>query len=219
MPAAHRAVIFDMDGTLVDNMRFHAEAWLTVAQKLGSTLTVESFEREYAGKKNEELIPLLSEAPLSEAEIARIAEEKEQLYRAAYAPHMAPLAGFSELVAALRVQGIKLLVATAAPRPNRDFTFEGLKLHDVFDAVVGAEDVTRGKPSPDIFLRAAELAGEPPSACLVVEDAINGVRAGRAAGMDVVAVLTTTPAELLRAAGARWTIPDYRSFPRELFEL
>jgi beta-phosphoglucomutase len=214
---SYRAVIFDMDGTILDNMRFHAEAWVTVARKLGSALTAEQFERQFAGKKNEELVPLLSERELSDEEIARVAEEKEQLYRAAYAPHLVPLAGFRELVQALRAKGIKLLVATAAPRANRDFVFDGLALHESFDGVVGAEDAARGKPHPDIFLRAAELAGVPPAQCLVFEDAVNGVLAARAAGMEVVAVLTTTPAELLTAAGARWTIPDYRALPSELF--
>jgi beta-phosphoglucomutase len=213
----YRAVIFDMDGTIIDNMRYHGLAWLTVAQKLGSSLTLESFEREFAGKKNEELVPLLSPTPLSDEQVAHIAEEKELLYRASYAPHLAPLPGFTELTVQLRAAGIKLLVATAAPRANRDFIFDGLALHDVFDAVVGAEDVTRGKPHPDIFLRAAELAGVPPSECLVFEDAVNGVLAARAAGMDVVAVLTTTPADVLAAAGARWTVDDYRSVPGELF--
>ncbi|MET0285102.1 MAG: beta-phosphoglucomutase family hydrolase [Polyangiales bacterium] len=213
----YRAAIFDMDGTIIDNMRYHGIAWLTVAQKLGASLTLESFERDFAGKKNEELVPLLSKTPLSDDEVARIAEEKEQLYRASYAPHLALLPGFTELVTKLRGQGIKLLVATAAPRANRDFIFDGLALHDVFDAVVGAEDAARGKPHPDIFLRAAELAGVPASECLVFEDAVNGVLAARAAGMDVVAVLTTTPAEVLAAAGARWTIEDYRTVPSELF--
>ncbi|HEX5661459.1 MAG TPA: HAD family phosphatase [Polyangiales bacterium] len=215
--SSYRAVIFDMDGTIVDNMRFHSEAWATVARKLGSTLTPEQFERDFAGKKNEELVPLLSAQPLSAEEVARVSEEKELLYRAAYGPHLAPLAGFRELVASLRAQGMKLLVATAAPRANRDFVFEGLGLHSVFEGVVGAEDAARGKPFPDIFLRASELAGVPPGECLVFEDAVNGVLAARAAGMDVVAVLTTTPAELLAAAGARWTVTDYRTIPAEVF--
>jgi beta-phosphoglucomutase len=217
MSFPYRAVIFDMDGTMLDNMPFHAQAWITVARKLGTELSVPRFEREFAGKKNEELIPLLSPVPLSAEEVQRIADEKEQLYRSAYAPHLAPLAGFEALLLTLRSWGIKLLVATAAPRANRDFVFDGLALHDAFDAVVGAEDAARGKPHPDIFLRAAELAGVPASECLVFEDAVNGVLAARAAGMDVVAVLTTTPAELLTQAGARWTISDYRALPGELF--
>jgi beta-phosphoglucomutase len=217
MSFPYRAVIFDMDGTIIDNMRFHAEAWVTVARKYGTELSAEQFEREFAGKKNEELVPLISKVPLSAEDVQRIAEEKEQLYRSAYAPHLAPLPGFEALLVTLRAGGSKLLVATAAPRANRDFVFDGLALHDAFDAVVGAEDAARGKPHPDIFLRAAELAGVPPSECLVFEDAVNGVLAARAAGMEVVAVLTTAPAKSLIEAGARWTIQDYRALPRELF--
>ncbi|HEY6877268.1 MAG TPA: beta-phosphoglucomutase family hydrolase [Polyangiales bacterium] len=216
MPLHHRAFIFDMDGTIVDNMRYHAEAWLVMAQKLGSELTLEAFEREFAGKKNEEIIPLLSPRPLSAEEIARIAEEKEQLYRDAYGPHMSLLPGFAALIDALREQGVRRLLATAAPRDNREFLFDGLGLHGFFDAVVGAEDVARGKPHPDIFLRAAALARVEPAECLVFEDAINGVLAGRAAGMDVAAVLTTCSQEALERAGARWTFADYRTLPSEL---
>jgi beta-phosphoglucomutase family hydrolase len=217
MSSAHRAVIFDMDGTIVDNMRYHAEAWLKVAQKLGAQLTIERFEREFAGKKNEEIIPLLSGRTLTDAEVQAIAAEKEALYRAAYAPHIAPLAGFAELLAKLIQRGIPRVLATAAPRENREFIFDGLGLHASFDAVVGAEDVARGKPHPDIFLRAAQRVDVSPSECLVFEDALNGVAAGRAAGMDVVALLTTAPAELLKRAGAQWTIADYRALPPELF--
>ncbi len=217
MSFAYRAVIFDMDGTIIDNMRHHADAWITVARKLGSPLTYEQFERDFAGKKNEELVPTLTRDVLTAQDIDRIAEEKEVLYRASYKPHMAPLPGFRDFIVRLKALGVPRLVATAAPRPNRDFIFDGLALHEDFDWVVGAEDVTRGKPFPDIFLRAAALAGLPPEQCLVFEDAVNGVRAGRAAGMDVVAVLTTTPAEVLKQAGARWAIDDYRTLPPELF--
>lgn len=216
MQSLYRAAIFDMDGTIVDNMRFHSEVWLELAAQLGTPVTSEQFEREFAGKKNEEILPLLSKRPLSVEESARIAADKEALYRKAYAPHLAPLAGLTDLLSLLREHGVPCAVATAAPLENRDFILDGLSLREQFSAVVGAESVTHGKPHPDIFLHAAQALNTPPADCLVFEDAINGVLAARAAGMDVVGVLTTTPANILREAGARWTIDDFRDLPGEL---
>ncbi|WP_257448096.1 HAD family hydrolase [Archangium lipolyticum] len=207
------AAIFDMDGTLVDNMLFHARAWVSMSQSLGLDVPVERFEREFAGKRNEEIFPALLGRPVPPEELTRLAERKESHYRELYAPHLSPLRGARELLARLRGAGFQLAVATAAPSANRAFVLDGLELRSHFAQVVGAEDVTRGKPAPDIFLAAARALSVEPSTCVVFEDAVNGIRAARAAGMLAVGVTTMTPAEVLIDAGAHWVIGDFTTLP------
>jgi beta-phosphoglucomutase family hydrolase len=215
-PTPLRAAIFDMDGTLVDNMRYHSEAWVAFSRKRGIEATAERFEREFAGKKNEDLLPLLLGRPIAPEEMVQLAEEKETHYRRLYAPHLALIRGAGDFIARLKAAKVRLAVATAAPPDNRNFVLDGLNIRNTFERVVGAEDVTRGKPAPDMFLAAAKLLGIEPSACVVFEDAINGILAARAAGMTAVGITSTTPAELLRQAGAHWTAPDFTALPAEL---
>jgi beta-phosphoglucomutase len=211
-----RAAIFDMDGTLVDNMRFHAEAWVALSRRLGLEATAEDFERKYAGKKNDEILPILLGRPLSPQELSQFADEKETHYRKLYTPHLGLLRGADDFLIRLAAAGVHLAVATAAPPENRTLVLDGLNLRARFARVVGAEEVTRGKPAPDIFLAAAQSVGVDPAACVVFEDAVNGILAARAAGMVAVGITSTTPSELLREAGAHWTAPDFASLPREL---
>jgi len=216
MPARYRAVIFDMDGTLVDNMEQHALAWLEMARSLGASLTRAHFERELAGKKNEEIVPLVLGRVTSAEEVARIAATKEARYRAAYAPELRPIVGLSSLLAGLRAQGVRLAVATAAPAENRAFVLDGLGLADAFEQVIGAEQARHGKPAPDLYLIAAQALGEAPADCLVVEDAHNGVLAGRAAGMDVAGITTLLSASELLEAGAQYVLDDFSALPPAL---
>ena len=213
------AVIFDLDGTLVDNLRFHVQAWVALARSLGVDAPVERFERDFNGWRNEEILPALLGRPVPPEELARLAEQKESHYRALYAPHLVPLRGARELLTRLRDAGVRLAVASAGPRANRAFVLDGLQLRPFFSHVVGAEDVTRGKPAPDLFLAAARVLGVEPAACVVFEDAVHGVHAARAAGMIAVGVSTLTPARVLCEAGAHWVTSDFASLPADLEQL
>lgn len=211
-----RAVVFDMDGTLVDNMSFHNQAWVALARRLGLALTAEDFQTNFAGRKNEEILPTLLGRPLSHEELNGLAEEKETHYRTLYRPHLKLLNGAEAFIARMREARVPMAVATAAPHGNRELVLDGLGIRSLFTRVVGAEEVTRGKPAPDIFLAAAKALGVEPSACLAFEDAILGVISAREAGMPVVGLTTTTSAEQLREAGAQWIVPDFTALPPEL---
>ncbi|WP_224250197.1 HAD family hydrolase [Hyalangium gracile] len=216
LPALLHAVIFDMDGTLVDNMRYHSEAWVALSQRLGVDATAERFEREFAGKKNEEILPVLLGRPVAPEELTRLAEEKETHYRSLYSPHLSLMRGAEAFIARLRGAGARLAVATAAPTENRRLVLDGLGIRSLFSRVVGAEEVTRGKPAPDIFLSAARFLEVDPASCVVFEDAVNGILAARSAGMTAVGITTTTPPEVLREAGAHFVAPDFATLPPEL---
>lgn len=126
---------------------------------------------------------------------------------------MEPLAGLLPLLRQARQAGLALAVATAANQGNIDFVMNGLQMWDYFDVIVGADDVARGKPYPDLFLLAAERLDVPPAHCLVFEDALTGIEAGRRAGMPVVGVATShSEAELAEQSGVRQTISDFTQF-------
>lgn len=211
-----RAVLFDLDGTMVDNMPYHIQAWIEIGRKLGHELTPEYIQREFSGRKNDELFPMLAGRPLQAAEIELFAEEKESRYRELYAPHVRLVEGLDLFLNQLVERRVLVGIATAAPRKNRDFILESLRLHARIPVVVGAECVTRGKPAPDLFLEAARQLGSDPRSTLVFEDAVLGVQAGRAAGSPVCGVTTSEPADVLLAAGAEHTVRDFTNLPEQL---
>ncbi len=189
-----RAFAFDMDGTIVDNMAFHTQSWITFFERRGRAIDADEFFRTTAGRQGQEIIRHYLGADLSDKEVGLLNHEKESVYRELYAPHRKTVAGFDALIEHAKARGIALAVATAAPPANIEFTLDGLGLRRHFDAIVGAADVPRGKPHPDVFLKAAEAAGSAPAHCIVFEDAPLGVEAARRAGMRAVVVTTTLPA-------------------------
>ncbi|SDD17507.1 beta-phosphoglucomutase [Massilia sp. PDC64] len=193
-----RAFVFDMDGTIVDNMAFHTDSWLAFFARRGKTYDPDAFFRETAGAQGREILRERLGPDIPEDEIAVLAQEKDVLYREMYGPHRSAIQGFEGFVTAARAQGVKLAVATSAPPANIVFTLDDLDLRRHFDAVVGAADVARGKPHPDVFLKAAEKLGVHPADCIVFEDAPMGVEAARRAGMKAVVITTTLPADAFR---------------------
>ena len=205
-----KAFILDMDGTLVDNMGFHLQAWRVFLADLGVEISPEDFLHRTGGMQNPQILRMMLGDDLSEAEIADLAERKEVVYRELYRPHLAPVAGAIDFVHRARERAVPLALATSAEQPNIDFILEGLGLASTFDAVVGAEDVERGKPHPEIFLTAAEGLGIEPDGCLVFEDSRSGIEAAHRAGMAVIALATTHRAgELEDLPGVAEVVEDF----------
>ncbi|WP_312550594.1 HAD family phosphatase [Massilia sp.] len=194
MTMAKQAFVFDMDGTIVDNMAFHTDSWIAFFARRGRAIDADEFFRATAGRQGGEIIRSYLGEHLTDEEVAALNHEKESVYRELYAPHLKPVAGFEALLDQAQQHGVKLAVGTAAPPANVAFTLDGLDLRRHFDAIVGATDVARGKPHPDVFLKAAELCGVAPEHCIVFEDAPLGVEAARRAGMRCVVLTTTLPA-------------------------
>jgi beta-phosphoglucomutase family hydrolase len=191
--AKKRALIFDMDGTIVDNMAFHTQSWIAFFERRGRAIDADEFFRTTAGRQGKEIIRSHMGEHLGDDEVAVLNHEKEAVYRELYAPHLKAVAGFEDLIADARAQGISLAVGTAAPPANVEFTLDGLDLRRHFETIVGAADVARGKPHPDVFLEAARRCGAEPANCIVFEDAPLGVEAARRAGMRAVVITTTLP--------------------------
>ncbi len=190
-----RAFIFDMDGTIVDNMAFHTKSWIAFFERHKMEVDPDEFFLATAGRQGVEIMRNYMGADLSDADNIRLNAEKEAVYRELYEPHLKAIDGFDDLIANAGAQSVALAVATSAPDENIVFTLDGLDLRRHFHAVVGATDVKRGKPEPDVFLMAAERCGVAPENCIVFEDAPLGVEAARRAGMRAVVLTTTLPAE------------------------
>lgn len=191
----YKAFIFDMDGTIVHNMPVHNQAWQDTLAEAGVHIDQDEFNRQTTGKRTPEIVRLMLGSQLSEAEIAYWGERKETLYRQRFAGCGEPLPGLLEVLELAHQKALPMAVASAAPPDNVNFILDELDLRKYFQVVVNGEEVPRGKPDPEIFLRAAKSLQTEPCDCLVFEDALSGIEAARRAGMDAVFLTTTIPAD------------------------
>ncbi len=182
-------VIFDMDGVLVDTGWAHRQAWSDLAEKEGLAISDEFFRRTF-GMQNAAILPMLRPT-ITPQELERLSDWKEQRYRDLMQAHLELAPGAAALVRDLKRHGFRLAIGSSAPPENLNLFWDRLGLSSWFDARVTKEEITRSKPAPETFLKAAQKIGLTPARCAVVEDAVPGVQAGKAAGMRVVAVTTT----------------------------
>lgn len=207
-----------MDGTMIDNNPFHFQAWQRLCREHGRDLSPEEYTRVLSGKNNRDTLRYLFGGVLEQQELESFLREKERYYQQIYAPHIAPIRGLPGFLARLASLNIPMAVASSATLDNIRFAFQYLPLRSYFQAVVDSTQVSRGKPDPEIFLRAALCLNRPAQRCLVFEDSLNGIKGARAAGMKVVALSTAhSPSELELADRV---ISDYQGLdPEELVAL
>ncbi|MDA0577415.1 MAG: HAD family phosphatase [Verrucomicrobia bacterium] len=194
------AVLFDWDGVVVDSAPQHKAAWERMASEDNLLLPDDHFAQSF-GRRNPQIIMELFRWTQDPREAQRLADRKENLFRTLVRESgLETLPGVRTLLDALHARDIPCAIASSAPRENLDCALTLLNLHDRFRHIVAAEDVQRGKPAPEVFLKAAQGLGVPPARAMVIEDAHVGVTAAHAAGMAVLAVATTHPANSLTAA-------------------
>ena len=184
------AVIFDMDGTLVDNNPYHVQAWQAFYKKRGRELSLDEYRQNINGKRANESLAYIFQRTLKDEEIALYSDEKESLYCELYKPHIQPIAGLIPFLDSLQNAGIPMAVATSGLPVNIDFLFRHLIIKQYFNTVIDASQVTKGKPDPEIFIKAAQSVGAGPLNCVAFEDSLSGVAAAKGAGMKVVALTT-----------------------------
>ncbi len=198
---AFQGALFDWDGVIIDSHEQHEEAWVRLAAELGEALPP-GFFKDTFGMLNRNIIgDYLGWGDGDIPEIDRLGVRKEELYREVIREvGIEPLPGVVRLLAGLHDAGVRCAVGSSTPRINLDTIMDMIGIKETFDEIVSADDVTRGKPDPQVFLLGAERIGAPADGCVVFEDAHVGIEAGLAGGMKVVAVATTHPPESLTRA-------------------
>jgi beta-phosphoglucomutase family hydrolase len=189
-----KAFLFDLNGTMIDDMTYHINAWHQILNGLGAGISLEKAQQECYGK-NEELLERIFPGRFSMDEKKKLSEKKEKKYRQDFKPHLKLIEGLNSFLDAAKQSGISMAIGTAAISSNVNYVIDHLNLHTYFDTVICADDVKKSKPHPETFLRCAELLGVEQQNCLVFEDSPKGVESACNAGMQAVVITTTHTAE------------------------
>ena len=186
-PMRYKAFLFDLNGTMIDDMQYHITAWHRILNELGANISLERAKEECYGK-NHELLERIFPGRFTLAEKNAMSIEKERQYQQNFRPHLQLLPGLHEFLRRGRNAGIKMAIGSAAITFNIDFVLDGLNIRDCFDAIVSADDVRHSKPDPETYLKCAEQLGIVPADCLVFEDVPKGVESALNAGMDAIVI-------------------------------
>lgn len=200
--------VFDWDGVVIDSSVAHERSWEALAQEEGRALPADHFKRGF-GKRNELIIPDILGWSHDAAEVKRLSQRKEALYREiARTGHVRLLPGVRELCGALRDLRIPCVIGTSTHKENLALSFELFGIGEFFTGAVASEDVSKGKPDPEVFLKACALGGGDPATSFVFEDSFSGIQAGLAGGFITIALATTNTREQLGATGAHRIVTD-----------
>jgi beta-phosphoglucomutase len=190
------AFLFDLNGTMVDDMSFHLDVWYDILVKeYGADLTRDQVKHQLYGKSQEILVRIFGAERFTPIELDDISLDKEKRYQKLYRPHLDLLPGLFHFLGEAYNRKIKMAIGSAAITFNIDFVIDNLKIRHYFNSIVSADDVASSKPDPETFLKAARGLNVHPSACIVLEDAPKGVETALNAGMKAVVLTTTHPKE------------------------
>jgi beta-phosphoglucomutase len=192
------AALFDMDGTLIDNTPYHFKSWQALYKKYDKgELSKETYYKEISGVPVMETIRRVFGEGRDEAQLKALLNEKEEYYRQIYAPYLAPINGLENFLAELKNAGVKMAMGTSATVADIDFVLNKIPIRDDFDVIINASMVTKPKPDPQVYLKAARGLNMQPEKCVVFEDSLAGIKSANNAGMKVVGITTGhTAAEL-----------------------
>jgi len=189
--AGTKAFIFDLNGTMIDDMAWHFDVWYDlIVNQFGAQLTREQVRQHMYGKNEEVLARIFGTEKFTPEEVARISLDKEKLYQKLYKPHLALLPGLNNFLAQTHAAKIKMAIGSAAPPFNINFVIDNLPIRHYFEVIVSGSDVVKSKPHPETYLKAAQLLNIAPETCIVFEDAPMGVEAAERAGMKAIVITT-----------------------------
>lgn len=211
-----KGLIFDVDGTLVDNSALHIEAFRLFLSRFNPK---GEFNESWFARRNEDILKGLIPDAVEKYGWEALSDDKEKLYREHFRERIKPVAGIRELVTAAKAAGLRCGVGSSAPRQNVEFHLDICGIREYMDCCLCMEDVKVGKPDPDIYLRCCASLGLTPAECIVFEDASAGIQAGKAAGCKVVALATFNSEEMLRSeTGADLVVKDFTECSLEVLE-
>ena len=182
--------IFDIDGTMIDSMKMHMKAWQTILERYGRPMTIKEV-KEVAYGINPEIVKRALGNELTQQEIDKIANEKEILFRESFNPEEDVIKGFIHFIDELKKNNAPMVIGSAAPPENVKYFMDRLGIADYFKGVIHEDDVSKGKPSPEVFIKAARIIGIPNEECVVFEDSPSGAEASAKAGSKTIAVLSS----------------------------
>ena len=206
-----KAVIFDMDGTLVDNIPYHEKSWIAFLNQHQIQISPESFSAQNHGTIDE-MITRFFGNDLTVERLKNLGQLKEQTYRDFYKSDLKEISGLTLFLRNLQTKNIKIGLATMGDIPNIDFILDGLNIRNYFDEVTGGHEVSKGKPDPEIFLKSLEKLNVKPEECVVFEDSLGGIQSALDANIKVVGITTLHSKEQLLDFGCSKVIDTYENF-------
>ena len=210
-----RGFIFDMDGVIIDNHIYHYQAWFQLCEQIGHPITEDYYRDHFNGKKSEDILRML-DPNLTEDDVQKLMNQKEELYRKNYGPFQKSARGLINFIQGLKANNYKLAIGTSAPVENVLFTIDGLKLRHYFDVMIDGSMVSLGKPNPEVYQKCIEGLNLRPEECVVFEDAPSGLVAAKSAGAHRIGVVTSHKKEEL--VQAERFIDDFEGLDAETIQ-